>query len=296
MEDKFEAVKKMQDYIELNLKRPITLYDLSKVANFSTYYSERIFKELVGCTLFEYIRKCRLTAAAKELRDGNSKVFDTALDYMFDSHEGFTRSFSKQFGISPYKYKKKTPPMQYFIPYKVVASTFLKKEKKENTMETRTIFTQIIERPARKAIIKRAFTAEDYFAYCEEVGCDIWGILTSIKEALYEPAGFWLPKSMIKAGTSKYVQGVEVPKDYVGEVPAGFELIDLAPCSLMVFNSEPYDDENFMDEIKYVWDAIEKYNPQIYGYTWDETQPEFQLEPRGERGYIEAKPVKKIKL
>ena len=49
---------------------------------------------------------------------------------------------------------------------------------------TKSIFVQVIERPARKLLVKRGRKAEDYFEFCEEVGCDIWGVLCSVKEAL----------------------------------------------------------------------------------------------------------------
>ncbi|NLL82097.1 MAG: AraC family transcriptional regulator, partial [Tissierellia bacterium] len=38
--------------------------------------------------------------------------------------------------------------------------------------------------------------------------------------------------------------------------------------------------------------SMEKYDPTIIGYEWDESNPRIQLEPRGERGYIELKAVK----
>ena len=84
-----------------------------------------------------------------------------------------------------------------------------------------TVFVQVIDRPARKLILKRGIKATHYFGYCEEVGCDIWGILCSVKEALYEPIGMWLPKKFQRPGTSVYAQGVEMPADYSGEVPEG---------------------------------------------------------------------------
>ena len=40
----------------------------------------------------------RLSKAAMELRDKDLKVVDVAMDFVFDSHEGFTRAFRKQFG------------------------------------------------------------------------------------------------------------------------------------------------------------------------------------------------------
>ncbi len=105
----------------------------------------------------------------------------------------------------------------------------------------------------------------------------------------------WLPTHLIKPGTSQYVQGVEVPLTYSNMIPEGYELIELPPCLMMVFQSEPYDDENFGEEIAQTWEYINRFNPQIYGYEWDpEAAPRFQLAPMGYRGYIEARPVKKV--
>jgi hypothetical protein len=161
----------------------------------------------------------------------------------------------------------------------------------------KTVFVQVMERPARKVLLKRGIRATDYFEYCEEVGCDIWSVLTSVKEAMYEPIGMWLPTHLIKTGTSEYVQGVEVPLDYTNTIPDGFELISLPPCTMMVFQGEPYDDEDFMEEIGQVWDHIDKFNPEIYGYQWaPQDAPRFQLIPMGYRGYIEARPVKSVQI
>ena len=37
-----------------------------------------------------------------------------------------------------------------------------------------SVFVQVIEKPERKAIIKRGRTAKEYWSYCQEVGCDVW--------------------------------------------------------------------------------------------------------------------------
>ncbi|MDW7729939.1 MAG: hypothetical protein SCJ94_08020 [Bacillota bacterium] len=162
--------------------------------------------------------------------------------------------------------------------------------------KTSTVFVQVVERPRRKLILKRGIKASHYFDYCEEVGCDVWEILSGIKEAMYEPAGMWLPANLVKPGTSTYVMGVEVAADFSGTVPEGFEIIELAPCKMMVFQGEPYEDEeNFGDAIEDLWEVMKRYNPTIYGFEWaDEDAPRFQLEPQGYRGYIEARPVRSI--
>lgn len=51
---------------------------------------------------------------------------------------------------------------------------------------TNTIFVQVIDRPTRKLILKRGVKATHYFEYCDEVGCDIWDVLSGIKEAIYD--------------------------------------------------------------------------------------------------------------
>lgn len=292
------AVQRMQDYIENHIMEEITLSKLSKVSGYSQWHTARIFKKLLNKTPFEYIRALRLSKAALILRDENPRVVDVAFDFVFDSHEGFTKAFSKQFGIAPRKYNKNAPPIGLFIPDSI-RDYYLILNRGENVMEEKkeknAIFVQVVERPKRKVLLKRGLKAAEYFAYCEEVGCDVWGMLSSVKEALYEPIGMWLPNHLIKEGTSKYVQGVELPLDFDKPIPEGYDLIELPPCKIIVFQGEPYDDENFMDEISSVWKAIENYNPELYGFEWAEDEaPRFQLAPMGYRGYIEARPVKQI--
>ncbi len=293
-----KTIQILQEYMESKLSQSITLRELADVAGYSPWHMSRLFKEATGKTPFDYLRGLRLTKAALQLRDSDARVIDVALDFVFDSQEGFTRAFTKEFGLSPYKYSKSTPPIQLFLPYKVYDTYrdyYMEGKSMKEEKNTKAIFVQVIERPARKVLLKRGIQAEDYFAYCEEVGCNVWAILTSVKEALYEPIGMWLPKHLITPGTSKYVQGVEVPLDYFNLIPDGFELIELPPCTMMIFQGEPYDEEDFQEEIITLWKYVDKFNPSIYGFEWfEEAAPRFQLAPMGYRGYIEARPVKCI--
>lgn len=288
MDEKRRAVRLMQDYISKHLKETITLKQLGNACYLSPSYAAKVFKELTGYTPYYYIKARRLSEAAKKLRDEDLKVIDVALDYVFDSHEGFTRAFSKQFGLPPKRYSLNKPPIKWFLPYPLTVSD-------EEVSMDQFIFTQVIERPKRKLMIKRGSNGNDYFSYAEEVGCDVWGILMSVKEALYEPAGFWLPEHLIEPGTSMYVQGVELPLDYDNEVPEGFEIIEMPESLIMVFQGQPYDDEVFEKVVGETMKAIKAFNPELYGFEYDTKGPRFQLEPRGERGYIEGWPVKKLK-
>ncbi len=296
--EQIKAVQRMQSYIEAHLHEPITLHMLASVAGYSPWHAAKIFKELTGKSPFEYIRAVRLSRAAVRLKNEDVKIIDVAFDFVFDSHEGFTRAFSKQFGLTPQRFSRNKPPIKYFLS-DIIHQNFLALKKGDSNMsesqKTSTIFVQVVDRPVRKLILKRGIKATDYYAYCEEVGCEVWDMLCGIQEALYEPVGMWLPGSLQKPGTSMYVQGVEIPFGYTGSIPEGFDLIELPPCKMMIFQGPPYDDANFEEAIGSLWETIKDYKPEIYGFQWaDEDGPRFQLEPRGYRGYIEGRPVRQL--
>ena len=291
MNEHIEAVQKMQDYIATHLDNNITMTDLAKESQYSPWYSYRLFVDLLHMTPSVYIRRLRLSKSALRLRDEKIKVIDIAFDTGFDSVDGYQRAFYKEFGCNPHEYAICHTPIYLFTPYGVKYTNI--KEKK-NMSEVKNVFIQVIEKPERKVIIKRGKEATDYFKYCEEVGCDVWGLLSSIKSICGEPVCLWLPKKYIKENTSEYVQGVEVPMDYTGQIPEGFDVIELPKCKYIMFQGEPFEEENFCEAIGQVCDAIKKYNPNINGFNWDDDNPRILLEPIGTRGYIELHPVKKI--
>lgn len=292
--EKISAVQRMQDYIMQNLNEEISLNDLAVAAHYSPWQALRVFSELTGVTPFVYIRDIRLMEAARQLRDTDLNVLDIALNSAFGSHEGFTKAFSRKFGLSPSKYRKELPVLPHF--YFQSLKNQIETEKGKN-MSANIVFTQVVERPARKLILKRGIKANEYFAYCEEGNCEVWDILINIKDALNEAMGIWLPEKMRIPNTSEYCHGVEVPVDFSGEIPEGFDIIELPPCKYMVFHGEPYeDDEKFSDAIGIVWDAISRYNPKHFGWEWvPDDAPRFQLAPIGYRGYIEGRPVREYK-
>ena len=97
--DNTNAVNRMQDFIESHIHQPITLHMLADAAGYSPWHAARIFKAVTGKSPFDYIRTVRLSRAALRLRDEEVKIVDVAFDFVFDSHEGFTRAFSKHFGL-----------------------------------------------------------------------------------------------------------------------------------------------------------------------------------------------------
>ncbi len=291
MNEQILAVQRMQDYIETHLTDEITMADLAGAALFSPWYSYRLFKMLTGITPSDYIRRLRLSESAKKLKNEDAKISDIAFEIGFGSVDGYQRAFVREFGCNPKEYAKNPVPITLFIPYGVKFRDLRKDECKMENIKN--VFIQVIKKPERKVIIKRGKTADDYFAYCEEVGCDVWGLLMSMDSLCGEPVCLWLPDSMKKSGTSTYVQGVEVDKDFKGDIPDGFDIISLPEAEYLMFQGEPFREEDYCEAITAVQQSMNNYDPSVIGYKWDKENPRIQLEPRGERGYIELMAVRK---
>ena len=296
--DKIGAVNRMQNHIVSNLE-DVTLNSLCTAVGYSKYHAIRMFNEITGKTPGEYIRALRLTRAAQELRDSGGKIIDVALESGFESHDGFTRAFKRQFDITPERYSREKPAVRYFIHYPAMSYYHLKDGERAmiNERVSRTVTVSAVERPERKLILLRAekTTGGDYFAFCEEKDCEWEGVLNSISEKYAPAALLTLPKSLVKSGTSDTAAGVEVPADYSKPVPEGYDIIDLKPCTMLFFNGSPYDiEEDYCIAIDIVWEAVDNYNPEMYGWKASpELAPRFNFGADEKQGARMAIPVLK---
>jgi len=290
MDKRVHAVQRMQDHVEAHLHGEITLAALAAASGFSPWYSYRLFRQYTGLTPADYIRRLKLSRSALRLRDEKCRVTDVAFDLGFGSVDGYQRAFLREFNCNPGEYARKPVPVPLFIAYGVKFREM--RNAYMNTKDIRSVFVQLVHKPARKMIIKRGKKARDYFAYCEEVGCDIWGLLKSMKALSGEPMGLWLPEKYRKAGTSVYVQGVDVALNYAGPVPEGLDTIKVPAADYLMFQGEPFREENYCEAIMAVQQAMNKYDPAITGRKWCDASPRIQLEPVGKRGYIEMRAVR----
>jgi len=296
--EKVKAVSNMQKYIIEHLDENITLDEIANVAGYSKYHALRIFKEMTGRTLYETIRALKLTKAAQTLIFNNEKVVDVAMSNGFDSHDEFTRAFYRQFGITPQKYRKETPPINWFVHYPIEDYYILKEGGKKmpmlNEKVSRTVTVSVVERPARKLIYLR-HNGTDYFSGCEEVGCDWEGFYNSIPEKFDTAAGGRLPKFLILPDTNGMAFFVEVPLDYSKPVPKEYEIADLPPCTYLYFNGMPFEDPNdFSIAIGILNEAIENYPFEKFGWEISDEGPYLGMGAKPETGARAAVPVRKI--
>lgn len=261
-----KAVVLAQEYIKAHhTDMEFSVENVCSAVGYSRRQLDRLFQKHMSITLYEYINAVLLSESAAKLVDSDNTVIDVALDYHYQSHEGYTRSFVKRFSITPSEYRKNKIAIPIFTQHPANHYYILKEGQ---TMDNTSICTVTpVNRPKRKLIYLTSRSATDYLSYCEEVGCDWEGLLNSIPEKFDTAALIDLPDFLHENGISKIASGVEVPLDYEKPLPDGYKIAELPECTMLYFQSEPYDNpDDFGKYIGQVFKAIENYDFERYGY------------------------------
>lgn len=125
------------DYIEENICDTINIEEVAKIACCSTYHFQRMFAYMANIPLSEYIRRRRMSLAAVDLQNGDSKVIDVSLKYGYDSPTAFNRAFKSVHGLSPSQAREEGttliayPPISFQITIKGVSAMNYRFETKE---------------------------------------------------------------------------------------------------------------------------------------------------------------------
>lgn len=101
-----ESIQKAIDFMEDHILDQITIEEIAQHANASAFHFQRTFTILTNITVGEYLRRRRLTLAAKELSATDCKIIDLAFKYGYETPEAFTKAFRRQHGITPSNARK----------------------------------------------------------------------------------------------------------------------------------------------------------------------------------------------
>ncbi|TQK53784.1 AraC family transcriptional regulator [Brevibacillus sp. AG162] len=137
--DTYKRIQDAIDYVEEHLQEEMNISEIASRAHFSAFHFQRLFQAISGFSVQEYIRKRRLSEAARALKQTSDNVLEIAVAYQYQSQEALTRAFEKQFGITPGKYRKENRSLPYQA--KMDFLTFRQTIKGEITMNKPTITT-----------------------------------------------------------------------------------------------------------------------------------------------------------
>ena len=112
------CIRSAIEYIENNLENDITVDSVAKEVYVSPFFLQRGFSVIVGYGISEYIRNRRLYQAALDLQKTSDKVIDIAFKYGYESHESFTKAFTRFHGVTPTQARFGSS-IKIFLPLKV---------------------------------------------------------------------------------------------------------------------------------------------------------------------------------
>lgn len=269
-----QLIQETLDYIDENILEDITVEDLAKQAGFSTYHYYRVFTSLVGIPVMEYITRRKLQFALFDLKNGK-KVLDTALNYGFETHAGFTKAFKKSFGYPPSFYRIHAP---IGMPQRI---NLLKL--KANKTGGILMQPKIIERDAFKIVgyefkttLRNNAHSRDIPAFWDK--CNIEGKETKLYDTQHPPRhgeyGLCVNTNM-ETDEFSYVLGVEVT-DFQNALDEMYQL-EVPAATYAVFTTPPVKGEELVASIQGTWKYIlEEWFPNS-GYEIDDTKLDFEF-------------------
>lgn len=98
-------IKTIQDYIEENFEKKITIEELAAQHNLGRRTFERRFKKATNNSVIEYVQRVRIEAAKKALESGRKTISEVMFDVGYNDTKAFRDVFKKITGVSPTDYK-----------------------------------------------------------------------------------------------------------------------------------------------------------------------------------------------
>lgn len=94
-------IRRLDEYIQENLSENITLSDMAEVANLSTSYLRKLFRQSKGISLYQYVLHCRIARAKQLLKQQQLTIAEIANQVGFADQSHLTRHFKRYVGVTP---------------------------------------------------------------------------------------------------------------------------------------------------------------------------------------------------
>lgn len=100
-------ITRAKEFIKQNHQEDLTLGQVAKAVNSSTFYFCKMFKKGTGLNFTEYVSRVRIESAKNLLLNPNLRISEIAYQVGFQSLTHFNRVFKKIVGESPTEYRGK---------------------------------------------------------------------------------------------------------------------------------------------------------------------------------------------
>lgn len=106
IDEKYKGILRIQQYIDENFKKDLTLDSIASRFYISKYYLAHSFKNITGFTIKQYILLKRIAYAKNQLYFTNKSITDIAMECGFNSQSNFIRTFKQKEGTTPLQFRK----------------------------------------------------------------------------------------------------------------------------------------------------------------------------------------------
>ncbi len=103
----YKLVAKMQDYIKEHYQDPnLSVESVATLAGYTSYYFSKIFKEITGLNVVDYIKQLRINRAKELLSQNEVKVSEIPNLIGFTNPGHFYATFKNDVGLTPSAYRE----------------------------------------------------------------------------------------------------------------------------------------------------------------------------------------------
>jgi two-component system response regulator YesN len=99
-------IHKIQTFIHQNISKDVTLQSISEHVYLHAVYLSKLYKEITGFNLSEYILHARMEEAKRLLVQTSYKIYEITEKVGYQSPQHFIRTFKKYYGVTPDSFRK----------------------------------------------------------------------------------------------------------------------------------------------------------------------------------------------
>lgn len=152
MQKKIQNIAAVIEYIEAHLTEKLDLDTIADAAHYSKYHLHRIFANITGLTVHDYIQRRRLTEAAKLLVFSDKPILEIALLAGYESQQAFTGIFTALYKMPPNRYRENEHFYPLQLKYRLEGSFHLLEN--EENMRWDIVFAEEADIPCWMELVR----------------------------------------------------------------------------------------------------------------------------------------------
>src|ERR1043166_3327099 len=103
------VIARAKQFIQQNQSEQLSLAQVAKAVNTSTFHFCKLFKKATGLNFTDYVSRVRIEKAKNLLLNHNLRISEVAFEVGFQSLSNFNRGFKRIVGQSPSEYRAQLP-------------------------------------------------------------------------------------------------------------------------------------------------------------------------------------------